>query len=293
MSRNNLRDNLITSLIRILLVFPTRLTHRIIFFLLKHAQEGPLPTKFGFLIHFRFKNPPLAKIDRDVIIGWYEDRDLMLIKRFIRPGDYVIDVGAYKGYYTMFMSKIVGRNGKVFSFEPNKSNIYFLRKNIEHNSLANVEIIEKACDKEKAEKDPYLDRQDDTGGTIQRFSYYDTYKTEKVGVDRLDSYLKDLRHAVSFIKIDTEGNDFNVIMGAEKIIEKDAPTLCFEVSLVHWAYLDLSISRLFEYLKSKGYETFFFGNGKLMPYRLFYEKSTNMFAIHSSRIAEWADIIAR
>jgi FkbM family methyltransferase len=38
--------------------------------------------------------------------------------KFIKPGMRVVDIGAHIGYYTILFSILVGKEGKVYDFEP-------------------------------------------------------------------------------------------------------------------------------------------------------------------------------
>ena len=51
--------------------------------------------------------------------GYYDRDELMAINQILRPGMFVVDVGANIGEVTLFCAKRdVGGEGKVFSFEP-------------------------------------------------------------------------------------------------------------------------------------------------------------------------------
>ena len=50
--------------------------------------------------------------------GIYEPRKTALMERFIEPGMVVLDVGANKGWFTCLASRLVGEDGKVYSYEP-------------------------------------------------------------------------------------------------------------------------------------------------------------------------------
>ena len=64
------------------------------------------------------------------IRGVYDERDAMIVKNNIKKDEIVIDLGAHIGYYSLMMAKLVGRDGKVFAFEPELRNLELLRKNI-------------------------------------------------------------------------------------------------------------------------------------------------------------------
>ena len=69
------------------------------------------------------------------------------LSNYINPGDTCIDVGANIGRYTLKMSKLVGNNGLVISFEPLTSAFemltYFVNKGKYKNiCLLNIEASE-------------------------------------------------------------------------------------------------------------------------------------------------------
>ena len=77
-------------------------------------------------------------------LGILEKREMDFVKKTVKEGWTVIDIGANIGYYTLLLSKLVGKNGKVIAFEPDKDSISMLKKNIKHNNCRNVQIVPMA-----------------------------------------------------------------------------------------------------------------------------------------------------
>ena len=50
----------------------------------------------------------------------------------------VIDIGSNIGLYTILLANLTGKDGKVFSFEPEPNNFRLLRKSIYANKITNV-----------------------------------------------------------------------------------------------------------------------------------------------------------
>ena len=52
--------------------------------------------------------------------GNYEPEKTNAILNIVKPNDIALDVGAHIGYFSMLISKIVGSNGHVYSFDPDR-----------------------------------------------------------------------------------------------------------------------------------------------------------------------------
>ena len=76
-------------------------------------------------------------------MGSYEPFETEIIKKNIKEGDHVVDLGASVGYYTLLMAKWVGETGKVYSFEANPEKFSILEKNVQLNNYQNVTLIHK------------------------------------------------------------------------------------------------------------------------------------------------------
>jgi FkbM family methyltransferase len=77
-------------------------------------------------------------------LGTYEKSIAGSIASRIKPGMTAFDVGAHAGYYTLMLSRLVGPQGRVFSFEANPDNANKLRRHLQINRIKNVELIEAA-----------------------------------------------------------------------------------------------------------------------------------------------------
>lgn len=77
----------------------------------------------------------------------YEPEQTILFINKLKESDVVFDVGAHIGYYTLLSSEIVGSTGKVFAFEPDPRNSYYLKKHNCINRADNVTIVNKAVTK--------------------------------------------------------------------------------------------------------------------------------------------------
>ncbi|MCX6056535.1 MAG: FkbM family methyltransferase, partial [Chloroflexi bacterium] len=218
-----------------------------------------------------------------IVSGSYERPYFEMIKRLIKPGDTVIDVGAHEGFITLLMTKLVG-GGDVFAVEPNPENLAFLRDNINLNSTTNIHVIDKAVSDQKAMMHFYVSPDAGANGSLIPFSVKPDDRIE-VEVDTLDNLFGALPR-LDFLKIDTEGNELKVLIGGRQILLRHKPHICFEVSSTIWSYLEQSVDALFNYLRSLDYELFVLKDDLLYPYKWLDERIINMLAIHTSRHSE-------
>ena len=67
------------------------------------------------------------------------------IKKFLKPGDRVIDATAGNGYDTQFLANLVGSEGVVFAFDIQKESIEESSRLIENAGLSNQVIFLHSC----------------------------------------------------------------------------------------------------------------------------------------------------
>jgi FkbM family methyltransferase len=135
----------------------------------------------------------------------------------LKPGDIVIDAGAYVGSFTLYASKIVGEQGKIISFEPDPINYQKLLRNIELNGEKNIIAINKGLYSRNDLLKFYLGEHNTTLIASKNLS---KKQITELPVVQLDDVLKSLNiHKVDFIKMDIEGAEIEALKGANKILE--------------------------------------------------------------------------
>ena len=274
------------TIIKVLQLIPIeKLRTKVIHALLDYVNEEPILTKNGFLVLYN-SHGLIKTVRKQVITGLYEKEEIFIYKKIIKAGDIVIDVGANEGYMSLIFSKLVGERGLVFSIEPDKYNVERLKKNMALNKYSNVNVFECAVGKEKSVVQFYYTLDPDSGGggawgSLLKNPMSNADASVEVQVETLDSLLSNVEN-VSFIKIDTEGSEYDVFKGAEGIIDKAKPVISFEVNLSKWADMETSVSHMFNYLESKGYNLYLPMNGRLTKLEWLNSRIMNVFAIHKT-----------
>lgn len=162
---------------------------------------------------------------------------LDFFKKFIKEGDFVIDIGANIGDTALPMGLAAGVSGTVFALEPNPYIFKILKVNSSLNKdKLNLIPFPFAATEEDGEF--YYNSSEATfnnGGISKlRSKYHGTYELDdKIKGVNLENLLRnkysDLLSSLSCIKVDTEGYDKDILLSLKGIIDAFKPTVMFEV----------------------------------------------------------------
>tara|TARA_B100000989_G_scaffold116754_1_gene85926 strand:+ start:828 stop:1703 length:876 start_codon:yes stop_codon:yes gene_type:complete len=177
-------------------------------------------------------------LEKRLLTTGYEEHITNLIELII-PGvtqnnSSVIDIGANSGIHTVIMAENMSGSGLVYAIEPIDINIKKLTTNITLSSCHNVKIIKAVVGEDNQKKNFYRTEINQFESGISSL-YKNTFLEEKIPYIEenikqicLDDYFKNLQKEISFIKIDTEGNEFNILHGAKEIIKNSFPIIIME-----------------------------------------------------------------
>jgi len=154
--------------------------------------------------------------------------ELNTVKDFVKKGDTVIDVGGNLGFFVLILNELVGNSGKIYSFEPSKNLNQKLTSTIKINHLRNVTQVNLALGESEGSTTLHYNRRQTGLSSIVSNSESDSL-SEEIKVTTLDNYSANLSGRVSFIKIDTEGYEPQVLNGATELIIRDKPTIYIEL----------------------------------------------------------------
>jgi len=164
-------------------------------------------------------------------MGYYENTLIKIIKRIMKPGCIALDIGAHAGSHTLIMADKVGELGHIFAFEPNSINTKYIVENLDINNFKNVTIIQQALSNFTGNSTLYTPPSDKFlyNCSLEKNWSKELIVETCVKVTQLDIFIEENHiEKVDFIKIDTEGSDWNVILGAKKTIERFRPYIAFE-----------------------------------------------------------------
>jgi FkbM family methyltransferase len=226
------------------------------------ANVPPLG-EFGFYVH----RQPDIYISGDLLrTGIWEPFETKVFCRLCEQGDFVVDIGANIGWYSIIASRLVGATGKVVSFEPDPTNLQLLEKNVALTINAEqVEIHNLALADRKSSQELFLCA--DNLGDHRLFDDGTDRDVVVVGVGTLDLFFSDGPRRPTLVKSDTQGSEARILRGARKLFaEAWRPVLILEF----WPY-GLTNSgdeplQFFQQLLSLGYDMYEVseGNPKLV-----------------------------
>jgi FkbM family methyltransferase len=154
---------------------------------------------------------------------FYEAEELGLITKFFRPEGAFIDVGSNVGNHAIFVSKFLEPRS-VLVFEPNPAAISILRINLALNGCLNVDTRFLGVALGAASGRVRLEERDENNLGSARFVPDETGGFLTITGD---SVL--MREAPSFIKIDIEGMEMEVLAGLAETISSWRPNMFIEV----------------------------------------------------------------
>lgn len=71
---------------------------------------------------------------------WYDHKERKFLEKILTNGDYIVDVGANVGAYTLIFSKFIGSSGQITAIEADEKNAKRLAHNISLNGINWVRI---------------------------------------------------------------------------------------------------------------------------------------------------------
>jgi FkbM family methyltransferase len=181
--------------------------------------------------------------------GVYEIDELSLLFKFLNPikltlsTGIALDIGANLGNHSLYFSQYFS---KVYAFEPHPDTFYLLKFNAKWKNNIIPNNIGFGDVKGEFE---LIENNTNSGGAFIAESIDNTLKGTKITIEKLDETTLDLTD-LTFMKIDVEGFEKNVIKGGMQVIKKHQPLLVIEQSEDEFIN---GTTKSLELLKTMGY----------------------------------------
>ncbi len=195
------------------------------------------------------------------------EKELTLIDRFSDKSKSAIDIGVYRGVYSLKLSQ---NFKQIHAFEPNPLLFPYLNKNltkiIKNISLYNLALSDKSgitdlklpARSESIFNDNIEELYRLGAASIHPENEFQNFKKVQVKTEKLDNISI---NNIGFIKIDVEGHELEVINGAKETIKNNMPVLLVEIEKRH---SKRSVEETINKINNLGYNCFFVKNNNLI-----------------------------
>lgn len=201
-----------------------------------------LETAFGHLMLVDGADTGIAPhLIRD---GWFDRNLTLMLGSILQPGMTFIDIGANFGTYTLVAAARVGELGRVIAIEPAPAIAGLLFENVTMNGFAErCDVLRHAVGARNGTETLYEFATRQGSNTMfqhiaaaARADYGETITGREVDCRTLDAIVADLAvERIDCIKIDVEGFEHQVLLGARETLLQQRPRLILEW---HSAFFD-------------------------------------------------------
>lgn len=191
-------------------------------------------------------------------VGHFELDIQNALKRELRPGDVVYDVGANAGFFTLIAASLAAPGGRVIAFDPAPENCQSIREQVELNGFAPFcTAVEKAVGASPGKANFSFAVTGSPMGHLGEAARGE--RSVEVEVTTLDA-MAEAYGSPTFVKLDVEGAEGEALAGARRILTSGAarPTWLIEL---HGPQCEADVKRQ---LAAAGYR-FFDRDGRPVP----------------------------
>ncbi|MFA7383431.1 MAG: FkbM family methyltransferase [Desulfurivibrionaceae bacterium] len=158
----------------------------------------------------------------------FEPHMVRLFRALIGRDEVVADIGANIGLTALLFSSLAR---KVYAFEPSPSTYEILRGNLARAGVSNVEAINLGLGHQAEALTITFAGNNRSGGYVSdKIRPEIGHVTEEIRLDTIDHYFAACESVPSFLKIDVEGFEQNVIKGGSLFLQKNMPTVVLEMN---------------------------------------------------------------
>lgn len=258
-------------------VFPRQLTRKVRKKVLTNAwrvRRALFPGEIATFtidpeLNLKIQYPLNTSVGYGLFVGDFETMELDFVRKLLKPGDVVFDVGANAGVFTVLAGTKVGPKGRVCAFEPGTEAQALLKSNLRLNRLSNVTLFEGAVS-DRAGTAKLAVAEDGALSSLARTGHHSQMVKEwrEVPTTTLDDFVEKNGIAkIDFIKIDVEGAEKLVFEGARRLLKSfRGLTVLFEAYDLNSQSFGYSVEELLTSLRRDGIKLSYFGErGELVP----------------------------
>lgn len=158
----------------------------------------------------------------------YDALQVQLFSTDLSEGDVAVDVGSHAGQYAIIMAARCGASGTVIAFEPDPHARQRFERNLKLNPRIKRPTVEPMALSDTAGTAVLYSHGGNSQSSLARSGIGGAFPEQiQVPLMRLDDYLDQKRLPVPrWVKIDAEGAEIRILMGAPKLLRSEAGIVC-------------------------------------------------------------------
>lgn len=216
------------------------------------------------------------------------ESEVYVLNRLIHAGDVCIDIGAAYGRYTLWISRLVGREGRVYSFEPGLISFRILNNAIRFHRLGNVIAMQRALSNRPGQVKLAIPIKASgrRGLSLAHLATEENSQCvyEKIEAVTVDAFCREMQlERIDFIKCDVEGAEGLVFEGAQAVLSRDHPTVLCELDPGFLRRFGTIPNQILEQFHRLGYRVFVLAHGGRFEAVERINHAHNYFFVHPSR----------
>lgn len=194
----------------------------------------------------------------NLIRGSFEKSEGEFLQRVLTDAAGIADVGANIGYYVLMASRVMNEGGQVYAFEASPIEYEKLNWTVRKNALKNVTTVHAAIG--SASGTAKIFQSLSGAGALNRLDGPakpgGAWQAVEVPMIRLDDWARERNWpAVDVMKVDVEGHELPVLIGAREWLERNRPILLIEMNDARSSTVSTPVD-IFNYLIGIGYILF-------------------------------------
>lgn len=219
------------------------------------AGGGPIRLNVEMVTIFLDPTDPRILAVPGELLGLLADDSALATS--LRSGDTFVDVGANHGAFSVAASRFVGAGGQIIAFEPQRRLAPLVEASLAATHGSNYAVLQYICARTRKQVPLFLSEW--SSGTASVFAAVKGAGRSSTIVEAhaLDELMEGVRVVGrTYIKIDVEGSEQEVLLGARNFIMHHRPRIQMEVIDEIMSAAGVSPEALAETIQNLGYGAF-------------------------------------
>jgi FkbM family methyltransferase len=189
---------------------------------------------------------------------YFGDETILLVIKKISDQKkiFLLDCGSNYGFYSFYVASL-NLNNQSLAFEASPKTFNSFKANLELNNFRNIDYKNLAISEVSGKFISFYESHNDweSSATHNKFKNNKIVNIETTTIDQ-ELSKKDLSNFVVIIKLDIEGNEFNVIQGGKDTISKYEPLITIELSIYNFNNQNYNFNFFRNFLNDSKYKIY-------------------------------------